>query len=109
MSEFVQGTPNPSDDELRAIAKRGRDAYSLATDNGWSERESNLAAYESLYVAGRVAGLEEAEAYQLKTMNRLIMERDAADGIPTILALMHRALEAENSLNNIRAMIRAKK
>lgn len=43
----------PSDNELREIANRGRAGYSLATDNNWSERESNVAAYRELWHAGR--------------------------------------------------------
>ena len=53
-------TPEPTDEALRAIAKRGRDSYSLATDNGWSQRESDLAAYQAVFNAGRSQALEEA-------------------------------------------------
>lgn len=60
----------PTADELRAISNRGRDAYSLATDDDWSERESSLAAYEALYAAGRVAGLEEAATVVVLEMAR---------------------------------------
>jgi hypothetical protein len=46
-------TKAPSKDELRAVVKSARDSYSLATDYGWSERESDLCVYEALYRAGQ--------------------------------------------------------
>lgn len=46
-------TPTTPEETLRAIAKSGRDSYSLATDNGWSQRESDLAAYQAVFNAGR--------------------------------------------------------
>lgn len=96
---MTDNTP-PTAEELRAIANRGRDAYSLATDDDWSERESSLAAYEALYAAGRVAGLEEAATIaEHVTTKRLMVIR--------VTRHDHR-ITATPSLEEVAAAIRAR-
>jgi hypothetical protein len=90
VSEFVQGTPNPTDEELDAAKPDDQTRRSLAT-----------ASLRNLWRAGRVAGLEEAARGLENTGDYDDASRAEAEGDYVAQAYhegLHDAWAAVNSL-----------